>query len=63
MIRVKPIVYVTIIYILFENLVNYDKSKTAAYNYINEYQFENLVNYDKSKTSKSVLILMWYKKS
>ena len=35
---------------MFENLVNYDKSKTMltySYNYA---MFENLVNYDKSKT-------------
>ena len=34
----------------FENLVNYDKSKTAAIQDWITNLFENLVNYDKSKT-------------
>ena len=35
----------------FENLVNYDKSKTL-HKHIGRYsRFENLVNYDKSKTA------------
>ena len=34
----------------FENLVNYDKSKTAALLGSSKLRFENLVNYDKSKT-------------
>ena len=34
----------------FENLVNYDKSKTIEIIKYIEKQFENLVNYDKSKT-------------
>ena len=34
----------------FENLVNYDKSKTDKIKYSKERVFENLVNYDKSKT-------------
>ena len=35
---------------MFENLVNYDKSKTKNAAKLKEYEFENLVNYDKSKT-------------
>ena len=35
---------------LFENLVNYDKSKTAGTTAKEASTFENLVNYDKSKT-------------
>ena len=35
----------------FENLVNYDKSKTLALNDDMQSTFENLVNYDKSKTT------------
>ena len=35
----------------FENLVNYDKSKTAGQFKQSVSSFENLVNYDKSKTS------------
>ena len=35
---------------MFENLVNYDKSKTTLSNELNVIEFENLVNYDKSKT-------------
>mgnify|MGYP000298429824 CR=1 FL=1 len=35
----------------FENLVNYDKSKTSAMISLNISKFENLVNYDKSKTN------------
>ena len=35
---------------MFENLVNYDKSKTFKFGKIRICQFENLVNYDKSKT-------------
>ena len=34
----------------FENLVNYDKSKTLKFKLIHQFLFENLVNYDKSKT-------------
>ena len=34
----------------FENLVNYDKSKTVSSAESLNYAFENLVNYDKSKT-------------
>ena len=34
----------------FENLVNYDKSKTVLRSEVTVVQFENLVNYDKSKT-------------
>ena len=34
----------------FENLVNYDKSKTKRQAGQVSYLFENLVNYDKSKT-------------
>ena len=36
---------------LFENLVNYDKSKTLTALKLFMSQFENLVNYDKSKTT------------
>ena len=36
--------------IKFENLVNYDKSKTINGDLNASYKFENLVNYDKSKT-------------
>ena len=35
---------------MFENLVNYDKSKTIKVVKAGEGVFENLVNYDKSKT-------------
>ena len=35
---------------MFENLVNYDKSKTISNSGWSEDGFENLVNYDKSKT-------------
>ena len=34
----------------FENLVNYDKSKTKMSEIRLNEEFENLVNYDKSKT-------------
>ena len=34
----------------FENLVNYDKSKTILVEKFIKSGFENLVNYDKSKT-------------
>ena len=34
----------------FENLVNYDKSKTHITGEATLTKFENLVNYDKSKT-------------
>ena len=34
----------------FENLVNYDKSKTSVLLKLVRGWFENLVNYDKSKT-------------
>ena len=34
----------------FENLVNYDKSKTKSDCTNISFKFENLVNYDKSKT-------------
>ena len=38
----------------FENLVNYDKSKTIyVFHYVIRL-FENLVNYDKSKTLKNL---------
>ena len=36
---------------MFENLVNYDKSKTMKKQKESMIEFENLVNYDKSKTS------------
>ena len=36
----------------FENLVNYDKSKTTVVPIASAPGFENLVNYDKSKTMK-----------
>ena len=36
----------------FENLVNYDKSKTMQMQKQYPKMFENLVNYDKSKTRK-----------
>ncbi len=36
--------------LLFENLVNYDKSKTTEQASLSTIWFENLVNYDKSKT-------------
>ena len=36
--------------IKFENLVNYDKSKTLYREHLADCVFENLVNYDKSKT-------------
>ncbi len=39
-----------IILSLFENLVNYDKSKTNKIQLEHSILFENLVNYDKSKT-------------
>ena len=35
---------------MFENLVNYDKSKTHTKKSRTAIGFENLVNYDKSKT-------------
>ena len=37
----------------FENLVNYDKSKTIQLYIFIRGMFENLVNYDKSKTVSS----------
>ena len=37
-------------FVPFENLVNYDKSKTSLVYTLMQMQFENLVNYDKSKT-------------
>ena len=37
---------------LFENLVNYDKSKTGEVTFTDRSMFENLVNYDKSKTKR-----------
>ena len=37
--------------IKFENLVNYDKSKTTIIRILTLKKFENLVNYDKSKTA------------
>ena len=37
-------------YLRFENLVNYDKSKTSLVPAAIVIVFENLVNYDKSKT-------------
>ena len=36
---------------MFENLVNYDKSKTQIDGTVTQPVFENLVNYDKSKTN------------
>ena len=41
----------------FENLVNYDKSKTVITVGMHQRLFENLVNYDKSKTSDNVEII------
>ena len=41
----------------FENLVNYDKSKTVMECYELGFSFENLVNYDKSKTQSISVIL------
>ena len=38
-------------YLRFENLVNYDKSKTIEQSGADNAAFENLVNYDKSKTN------------
>ena len=38
----------------FENLVNYDKSKTMFGIYERITPFENLVNYDKSKTALDI---------
>ena len=40
--------------IKFENLVNYDKSKTFALVKFALPRFENLVNYDKSKASENI---------
>ncbi len=40
---------------MFENLVNYDKSKTYYLRYFARKEFENLVNYDKSKTLNELL--------
>ena len=39
---------------LFENLVNYDKSKTEEIIGAYAVWFENLVNYDKSKTISAI---------
>ena len=50
MIRVKPLDYPFVNLIQFENLVNYDKSKTSSNKIYSTSEFENLVNYDKSKT-------------
>ena len=43
----------------FENLVNYDKSKTITMYCSAVRVFENLVNYDKSKTMKSPAFLVY----
>ena len=40
----------------FENLVNYDKSKTPFVSNIVTPEFENLVNYDKSKTKSKEVV-------
>ena len=40
----------------FENLVNYDKSKTLYSRLYASFWFENLVNYDKSKTAAIQLL-------
>ena len=50
MIRVKPSLILVALISMFENLVNYDKSKTDFAQGICIEWFENLVNYDKSKT-------------
>ena len=50
MIRVKPKTTRMKYYLEFENLVNYDKSKTDIVGTNIGMLFENLVNYDKSKT-------------
>ena len=50
MIRVKLKIFTFAAMTLFENLVNYDKSKTIKTRAEYEKRFENLVNYDKSKT-------------
>ena len=50
MIRVKLQHYLQYYCLLFENLVNYDKSKTNIETLRAGAEFENLVNYDKSKT-------------
>ncbi len=50
MIRVKPNTMHLCIGLRFENLVNYDKSKTVVPRTYKDEEFENLVNYDKSKT-------------
>ena len=44
----------------FENLVNYDKSKTDYLFLHIRNKFENLVNYDKSKTAAAKAILGAY---
>ena len=40
----------------FENLVNYDKSKTITRPMEQMKGFENLVNYDKSKTGNDFIV-------
>ena len=40
---------------MFENLVNYDKSKTGTFTNNALQSFENLVNYDKSKTKSGTV--------
>ena len=54
MIRVKPLCFIILISFLFENLVNYDKSKTIIKLDTKGELFENLVNYDKSKTVHAI---------
>ena len=50
MIRVKLYSVLSNTLYSFENLVNYDKSKTSPCVFLGFRKFENLVNYDKSKT-------------
>ncbi len=50
MIRVKLFICDSVMDCWFENLVNYDKSKTSSSGNYFPVGFENLVNYDKSKT-------------
>ena len=52
MIRVKPDKSKIVYEKEFENLVNYDKSKTSTTLTLSVTLFENLVNYDKSKTAR-----------
>ena len=46
--------FIILISFLFENLVNYDKSKTIIKLDTKGELFENLVNYDKSKTVHAI---------